>query len=103
MLCIKCISFIKEIIQRIVGTGQYGDIHTMATDTSEERPERQRMQAMLATLTEMLRRLIEDVEKFCRKRRGRLALSELTDDELRDIGVSRSEAMTEAAKSAFWR
>ncbi len=74
----------------------------MATDTSDERPSQQRVPALLALLAEALRGLIEAIETRCRKRRGRAALSELTDDELKDIGVSRADAMTEAAKSAFW-
>ncbi|WP_420028808.1 DUF1127 domain-containing protein [Metarhizobium album] len=36
------------------------------------------------------------------KRTGRLALRELTDDQLLDIGVSRKEAGMEVAKSYFW-
>ncbi|MBP0615476.1 DUF1127 domain-containing protein [Jiella mangrovi] len=36
------------------------------------------------------------------RRRSRLALSELSDCQLRDIGVSRQEALTEAGKP-FWR
>ncbi|MFS2155224.1 DUF1127 domain-containing protein [Rhizobium sp. Rhizsp42] len=74
----------------------------MATDTSDERASQTRVPALLATLAEMARNLIESIETRCRKRRGRAALSELTDDELKDIGVSRADAMTEAAKSAFW-
>lgn len=35
------------------------------------------------------------------KRTGRAALRELTDDQLRDIGVSRSQARRESAKSRF--
>ena len=74
----------------------------MATDTSDERASPPRVPALLATLAEIARNLIESIETRCRKRRGRAALSELSDDELKDIGVSRADAMTEAAKSAFW-
>lgn len=74
----------------------------MATDTSDERASPPRVPALLVRLAEVARDLIESIETRCRRRRGREALSELTDDELKDIGVSRSEAMTEAAKSAFW-
>lgn len=35
------------------------------------------------------------------KRRSRIALSELTDDQLRDIGLTRTEAQIEAYRS-FW-
>jgi uncharacterized protein YjiS (DUF1127 family) len=74
----------------------------MATDTSDERASQARVPAMLARLAEAARDLIESIETRYRKQRGRAALSELSDDELKDIGVSRSEAMTEASKSAFW-
>ena len=37
-----------------------------------------------------------------RKRAGRRALRDLTDDELLDIGVTRAEARKEAGKSFFW-
>ncbi|MFK0331556.1 DUF1127 domain-containing protein [Rhizobium sp. NPDC090275] len=74
----------------------------MATDTSDERASQSRVAGLLATLAEAARNLMESIETRCRKRRGRAALSELSDDELKDIGVSRADAMTEASKSAFW-
>ncbi len=36
------------------------------------------------------------------KRRTRLALLNLTDDELRDIGITRGEAHREIRKSFYW-
>jgi uncharacterized protein YjiS (DUF1127 family) len=36
------------------------------------------------------------------KREGRRALREMTADQLKDIGLSRSEAAREIAKSFFW-
>jgi len=36
------------------------------------------------------------------KRRSRRDLGELTDDQLEDIGVTRSEARTEIGKSWYW-
>ncbi|WP_236761727.1 DUF1127 domain-containing protein [Agrobacterium tumefaciens] len=42
------------------------------------------------------------LEEWPAKRRQRLALKELTDEALIDIGVSRSQATNEAAKP-FWR
>jgi uncharacterized protein YjiS (DUF1127 family) len=36
------------------------------------------------------------------KRRTRYALLELTDTQLEDIGISRSEARREVAKSFYW-
>nr|WP_184704143.1 DUF1127 domain-containing protein [Rhizobium lusitanum] len=39
---------------------------------------------------------------WMQKREGRWVLRELTDDQLRDIGLTRREANTEANKSFFW-
>ncbi|WP_349435872.1 DUF1127 domain-containing protein [Pararhizobium sp. A13] len=39
---------------------------------------------------------------FFEKRNSRITLSELSDEQLRDIGVTRSEAKSEVAKSWFW-
>ncbi|GMB82317.1 hypothetical protein NN6n1_31000 [Shinella zoogloeoides] len=36
------------------------------------------------------------------KRHTRYALLELTDEQLRDVGLTRSEARREAGKSYFW-
>ncbi|CAN7638916.1 DUF1127 domain-containing protein [Rhizobium sp. LjRoot30] len=50
----------------------------------------------------LLSRLWSFVCLWQQERAGRLALRELTDDQLRDIGVSRKEAGIEVAKSYFW-
>jgi uncharacterized protein YjiS (DUF1127 family) len=101
MLCIRCISSIEVNIQRIVGERQYGDTE-MATDTSEDRLEPRRIPA-IAWAGSVLRGLFKAINARNDKRRGRVTLSELTDGELEDIGVSRADAMKEAAQSAFWR
>jgi uncharacterized protein YjiS (DUF1127 family) len=36
------------------------------------------------------------------KRRSRSVLRDLTDDQLRDVGLTRSDVRREAAKSFFW-
>lgn len=36
------------------------------------------------------------------KRRTRQALIEMTEDQLRDIGITRSEAQREVGKSFYW-
>jgi uncharacterized protein YjiS (DUF1127 family) len=36
------------------------------------------------------------------KRRSRSTLRELTEDQLRDVGLTRSDVRREAAKSFFW-
>lgn len=39
---------------------------------------------------------------WLQKRESRWTLRDLTDDQLRDIGLTRSEARTEVNKSFFW-
>jgi uncharacterized protein YjiS (DUF1127 family) len=46
-------------------------------------------------------RLVTRFEKLLERRRSRLALLELSDDMLKDIGVSRCEAYREATRP-FW-
>jgi uncharacterized protein YjiS (DUF1127 family) len=41
------------------------------------------------------------IENVLQRRRSRLALLEMSDDQLKDIGVSRSEAFGEASRP-FW-
>ncbi|HBT68463.1 MAG TPA: hypothetical protein DEB63_09770, partial [Agrobacterium sp.] len=47
-------------------------------------------------------RLITGLFNWHDKRQGRLALRELSDDLLQDIGVTRDEALKEAAKSQLF-
>ncbi len=49
----------------------------------------------------LLLRVISMIELLVQRRRSRLALMELSDDMLKDIGVSRSEAFREANRP-FW-
>lgn len=48
------------------------------------------------------RRLLSSLALWQQKRETRSTLRDLTDDQLRDIGLTRSEAMTEVGKSFFW-
>ncbi|MBB3655619.1 uncharacterized protein YjiS (DUF1127 family) [Rhizobium sp. BK650] len=48
------------------------------------------------------RRCLMRLTLYFSKRRERLALSDLSEDQLRDIGVSPSEARTEVSRSWFW-
>ena len=48
------------------------------------------------------RRCLMRLTLYFSKRRERLVLSGLSDDQLRDIGVSPSEARIEVNKSWFW-
>lgn len=50
----------------------------------------------------MIRRCLMGIRLYLNKRRERLTLSCLSDDELRDIGLTPSEARTEVNKSWFW-
>jgi uncharacterized protein YjiS (DUF1127 family) len=40
--------------------------------------------------------------RYFEKRRSRIVLSQLSDELLQDIGVTRSEARSEVSKSWFW-
>ncbi|PBC08849.1 DUF1127 domain-containing protein [Mesorhizobium sp. WSM3859] len=53
-----------------------------------------RMVAMLRSIATQIGRMLE-------RRRGRLALLEMTDEQLKDIGVSRCDAHREGIRS-FW-
>ena len=48
-----------------------------------------------------LPKVIQWIENVLERRRSRLALMELTDAQLKDIGVSRAEAYGEASRP-FW-
>ncbi|WP_434729995.1 DUF1127 domain-containing protein [Rhizobium binae] len=48
------------------------------------------------------RRLLAAIGYWLEKRRSRRRLSELTDAELRDIGLTRAQAAAETSKSWFW-
>lgn len=49
-----------------------------------------------------LRPALAALLSYLEKRETRSNLRDLTDDQLRDIGVTRSEARTEVNKSWFW-
>lgn len=48
-----------------------------------------------------LRSVLRRVETWLGKRRSRLALLQLTDEQLRDVGISRDEARREGLRP-FW-
>ncbi|MGY5807440.1 DUF1127 domain-containing protein [Rhizobium sp. LEGMi198b] len=50
----------------------------------------------------MAHRLVDAFAVWLQKRESRWTLRYLTDDELRDIGLTRGEAMEEVSKSFFW-
>ncbi len=50
----------------------------------------------------LIARILRAIGNWHAKRESRRVLQFLTDDELRDIGVTRSEARKEVSKSFFW-
>ena len=50
----------------------------------------------------LVRRLWASFLLWTQKRESRWVLRDLTADQLRDIGLTRSEAKTEVSKSFFW-
>jgi|AraplaMF_Cvi_mMF_1032049.scaffolds.fasta_scaffold00006_137 uncharacterized protein YjiS (DUF1127 family) len=55
-----------------------------------------------APISRLARRLLEAFAVWMQKRESRRTLRYLTDDELRDIGLTRHEAVAEVSKSFFW-
>jgi len=49
----------------------------------------------------VLRSFARQIDHMLERRRGRLALMEMTDDQLKDIGISRCDAHREGIR-AFW-
>ncbi|CDX17483.1 conserved hypothetical protein [Mesorhizobium plurifarium] len=49
----------------------------------------------------VLRSAAKQVDRMLERRRGRLALLEMTDEQLKDIGISRCDAHREGIR-AFW-
>jgi uncharacterized protein YjiS (DUF1127 family) len=49
-----------------------------------------------------LQRIVGKLRIAMRNRRTRVHLADLTDDQLRDIGITRQEARKEVGKSVFW-
>ncbi|WP_027685169.1 DUF1127 domain-containing protein [Rhizobium leguminosarum] len=75
----------------------------MAPELSEifETP-RDIVRSRLRRMARWSRRLLMTVENHLEKRRSRRTLSELTDDELCDVGLTRAQASAETSKSWFW-
>jgi len=49
----------------------------------------------------VVRSTAKQIDRMLERRRGRLALMEMTDDQLKDIGISRCDAHREGIR-AFW-
>ncbi|MNW12719.1 hypothetical protein D3C71_2104810 [compost metagenome] len=59
------------------------------------------MPLTIAAPTTVIGRVLAVIRKWHIKRAGRIALRELTDDQLLDIGITRLQARQESAKSRF--
>ena len=55
----------------------------------------------VSRIVQVVRSLAQQIDALLERRRGRLALLEMTDEQLRDIGVSRSDAYREGIRR-FW-
>ena len=74
--------------------------HSRATFPSEMlRPSGQR--GFARRLVRLVRSLARWIDHLLERRRGRLALLEMTDDQLKDIGISRCDAHSEGIRR-FW-
>lgn len=74
-----------------------------AIDTyrDESRPQIRSMSTATGRKTVSLLAIIGWIEAIFDRRRSRLALAEMTDEQLKDIGISRYDAHQEARRS-FW-
>lgn len=55
----------------------------------------------VSRIVHVVRSLAQQIDALIERRRGRLALLEMTDEQLRDIGVSRGDAHREGIRR-FW-
>ncbi|WP_027166397.1 DUF1127 domain-containing protein [Mesorhizobium sp. WSM3224] len=65
------------------------------------RAHHQGRRSFVGRLVLVLRSLVRQIDRMLARRRGRLALMEMTDDQLKDIGISRCDAHREGIR-AFW-
>jgi uncharacterized protein YjiS (DUF1127 family) len=61
----------------------------------------QRRRGFVGRLVFVLRSVAKQIDHMLERRRGRLALMEMTDEQLKDIGISRCDAHREGIR-AFW-
>jgi uncharacterized protein YjiS (DUF1127 family) len=61
----------------------------------------QSRRGFVSRLVFVLRSVAKQIDLMLERRRGRLALMEMTDDQLKDIGISRCDAHREGIR-AFW-
>ncbi|RTM05383.1 MAG: DUF1127 domain-containing protein [Hyphomicrobiales bacterium] len=61
----------------------------------------QSRRGFVGRLVFVLRSVARQIDHMLERRRGRLALMEMTDEQLKDIGISRCDAHREGIRS-FW-
>ena len=62
----------------------------------------QKAGAMLGSVTTLLAAVLRGIAAYYVKRRSRARLLDLTDDQLRDVGLTHGDVRRELAKSFFW-
>jgi uncharacterized protein YjiS (DUF1127 family) len=83
-----------DTIETISGAG-----HPARTERFAVRPSGQR--AYVGRLVRMARSLAVWIDRLIERRRSRLALLEMNDSQLKDIGISRCDAYREGLRP-FW-
>ncbi|TIO10364.1 DUF1127 domain-containing protein [Mesorhizobium sp.] len=76
-----------------------GSIHHSRAELVGARPSGRR--SYVGRLVHMVRSLASRIGSMLERRRSRLALLEMTDDQLKDIGISRCDAHREGLRP-FW-
>ena len=67
----------------------------------ELEPRASGRRGFVSRIVQVVRSLAQQIDALIERRRGRLALLEMTDEQLRDIGVSRGDAHREGIRR-FW-
>ncbi|MGX5800107.1 DUF1127 domain-containing protein [Bradyrhizobium sp. Arg314] len=90
-------------VQSRQGTMTMDTIETIryAGQASRAQTDAPSRRGFIGRLVLVLRSIARQVHRMLERRRGRLALLEMTDDQLKDIGISRCDAYREGVR-AFW-
>ncbi|TPI83519.1 DUF1127 domain-containing protein [Mesorhizobium sp. B2-8-9] len=72
-----------------------------ARPVSGAQTDQQSRRGFVGRLVFVLRSAAKQIDRMLERRRGRLALLEMTDEQLKDIGVSRCDAHSEGIRP-FW-
>ncbi|MCO5085048.1 MAG: DUF1127 domain-containing protein [Rhizobiaceae bacterium] len=71
------------------------------TIVSQSRPNKRPTATFMRRFGAALLRTTDSLDRMMDRRRSRLALLEMTDDQLKDVGLSRGEAYREGIRP-FW-